>query len=106
MSEMSIIWILLLLEVIGLFFIFTVNQILTYSQTSDISLTFVGYTIVDESSVVGASPVDVAPIIYSFPTKHVDSMDWEKTNVRGDNRHIRLGFHATYMRAFDGSSNK
>ena len=39
-----------------------------YRQTSDTSHTLVGNKIVDNSDVVGASPVGVAPIISSFST--------------------------------------
>ena len=40
----------------------------TYHQTSNISRTLVGNTIVDHSDVVGASPVGTAPTTSSFST--------------------------------------
>ena len=39
-----------------------------YRQTSNISRTLVGNTIVDHSDVVGASPVGAAPTTSSFST--------------------------------------
>ena len=39
-----------------------------YRRTSNISRTFVGNNIVDNSDVVGASPVGAAPTTSSFPT--------------------------------------
>ena len=39
-----------------------------YCQTSDVSHTLVGNTIVDHSDVVGASPVGTAPTTSSFST--------------------------------------
>ena len=39
-----------------------------YRQTSNISCTLVGNTIVDHSDVVGASPVGAAPTTSSFST--------------------------------------
>ena len=98
MSEIGIIKILLLLEVNGLFLI--VNQILTYPQTSDISLTFVGYTIVDHSNVVGASPVRVAPTTSWFSTKHLASMVWAKTTVRREDRHMSFGISSDLCESF------
>ena len=40
----------------------------TYRKTSHISRTLVGNKIVDNSDVVGASPVGAAPTIFSFST--------------------------------------
>ena len=40
----------------------------TYRKTSDISRTFVANEIVDNSDVVGASPVGAAPTTSSFST--------------------------------------
>ena len=45
-----------------------VEKIKTYSQTSNISGTFVDNKIVDQSDVVGASPVGAAPTTSSFST--------------------------------------
>ena len=39
-----------------------------YRKSSNISRTFVGHEIVDNSDVVGASPVGAAPITSSFST--------------------------------------
>ena len=41
---------------------------LAYCKTSNISRTFVGNKIVDNSDVVGASPVSAAPTTSSFST--------------------------------------
>ena len=46
----------------------TRNQIDTYSKTSNISRTLVGNEFVDNSDVVGASPVGAAPTTSSFST--------------------------------------
>ena len=44
------------------------SQLLYYRKTSHISRTFVGNKIVDNSDVVGASPVGAAPTTSSFST--------------------------------------
>ena len=41
---------------------------INYRKTSNISRTLVGNKIVDNSDVVGASPVGAAPTTSSFPT--------------------------------------
>ena len=41
---------------------------ITYRKTSNISRTLIGYKIVDNSDVVGASPVGAAPTTSSFST--------------------------------------
>ena len=46
-----------------------------YRKTSNISRTLVGDKIVDNSDVVGASPVGAAPTTSSFSTEHLASMD-------------------------------
>ena len=46
-------------------YIFKIN---TYRKTSNISRTLVGSKIVDNSDVVGASPVGAAPTTSSFST--------------------------------------
>ena len=43
-----------------------VRQRLTYRKTSNISRTLVGNKIVDNSDVIGASPVGAAPTTSSF----------------------------------------
>ena len=43
-------------------------DLFTYRKTSNISRTLVGNKIVDNSDVVGASPVGAAPTISSFST--------------------------------------
>ena len=47
--------------------------------------------IIDHSDAVGASPVGAAPTTSSFSTKHLASMDWAKTNVRQDEKHLSFG---------------
>ena len=46
-----------------------------YRKTSHISRTLVGDKIVDNSDVVGESPVGAAPTTSSFLTEHLASMD-------------------------------
>ena len=55
-----------------------------YRQTSNISRTLVGNTIVDHSDIVGASPVGAAPTTSSFSTQHPASMHWAKATTRRD----------------------
>ena len=62
-----------------------------YRNTSNISHTLVGNKIVDNSDVVGASPVSAAPTTSSFSTEHLVSMDWAKTNARGYKKHLSFG---------------
>ena len=62
-----------------------------YRETSNISRTLVGNKIVDNSDVVGASPVGTAPTTSSFSTKQLASMDWAKTTVRGYKKHLNFG---------------
>ena len=45
-----------------------ISRDLYYRKASNISLTLVGYKIVDNSDVVGASPVGAAPTTSSFST--------------------------------------
>ena len=54
-----------------------------YRKTPDISRTSVGNKIVDNSDVVGASPVGAAPTTSSFLTQQLASMDWARTTARG-----------------------
>ena len=61
-----------------------------YRKTSNISRTLVGNKIVDNSDVVGASPVGTAPTTSSFSTKHLASMDWAKITVRWYKKHLKL----------------
>ena len=51
-------------------------------QTSNISHTLVGTTLVDHSNVVGASRIRAVPTTSSFSILHQVSMDWTKTNGR------------------------
>ena len=56
---------------------------LSYRQTSNIRRILVGNKIVDNSDVVGASPVGAAPTASSFSTYHlVASMDCAKSTAR------------------------
>ena len=63
---------------------------ITYHQTSNISRTLVGNKLVDNSYVVGASPVG-APTTSSFSTQHLDLMDWAKTTAIEDENHLSFG---------------
>ena len=62
-----------------------------YRKTSSISRTLVGNKIIDNSDVVGASPVGAAPNTSSFSTLHMASMDWPKTTARADKKHLSFG---------------
>ena len=62
-----------------------------YRKTSDISRTLVGNKIIDNSDVIGASPVGAAPTTSSFSTKHLASMDWAKTTARWYKKHLNFG---------------
>ena len=64
---------------------------LHYRKTSDICRTLVGNKIVDNSDVVGASPVGAAPTTSSFSNWHLASMDWAKTTARGYKTHLIFG---------------
>ena len=66
------------------------NYIAKYRQTSNIGRTFDGNKIVDHSDVVGASPVGAAPTTSSFLIWHLASMDWTKTTVRRDEKHLSV----------------
>ena len=55
----------------------------TYRQVSDIRRTLVGNWI-NNSDVVGASPVGAAPTASSFFTWHLASMYWAKTTASRD----------------------
>ena len=63
----------------------------SYRKTSYISRTLFGKNIVDNSDVVGASPVGAAPTTFSFSTQHLASMDWAKTTAREDKKHLSFG---------------
>ena len=69
-----------------------------YPQTFNIRGTLVGYKIVDHSDVIGASPVGAAPTTSSFSTSHLASMDWAKTTIRRDEKHISFGFDGIFSR--------
>ena len=59
-----------------------------YREISNIRRTLVGKKIVDNSDVVGASPVGAAPTTSSFSTKHLVSIDCAKTTARRDKKHL------------------
>ena len=61
-----------------------------YRNTYDISHNLVGNKIVDNSDVVGASPVGAALTISSFSTEHLASMDWAETTASRDKKHLSL----------------
>ena len=63
----------------------------TYRKTSNISRILVGNKIVDNSDVVGASPVGAAPTTSSFSTEHLVPMDWAKTTARGYKKRLSFG---------------
>ena len=57
-------------------------------STPNIRRILVGNKIVDHSDIVGASPVDAAPITSSFSTQHPASMGWTKTTAGRDEKHL------------------
>ena len=71
-----------------------------YRQVSNIRRTLVGNKIVDHSDVVGASPVGAAPTTSSISTEHLAWLDRAKTTARRDEKHLCLGFGASYIRDF------
>ena len=72
------------------------------------SRALVGNKIVDNSDVVGASPIGAAPTTSSFWTEHLASIDWAKTIAWWDKKHLSFKFGATYTRGFtvDGLEHK
>ena len=62
-----------------------------YRQISNIRRTLVCNKLVDQSDVVGASPVGAAPATSSFSTKHLALMDWAKATARQDENHLSFG---------------
>ena len=64
------------------------QEIQTYCQTSNIKSTTVCNKIVDDSDVVGASPVGAAPTTSSFLTQYLASRNWAKTTARWDEKHL------------------
>ena len=62
-----------------------------YCQTSNISCTLVGNTIVDNSDVVGASLVSTAPTTSSFLAEHLASMDMAQPTAKRDEKHLSFG---------------
>ena len=69
-----------------------------YRQTSNISR-ILGNEIVDQSDVVGASPVGAAPITSSFSTYHLASMGWTRTTARRDEKHLDCRIWCVYIRS-------
>ena len=51
----------------------------------------------DYLEVVGASSSSTAPITSSFATQHPPLMDWAKTTVRLDEKHLGFLFDVSYM---------
>ena len=76
-----------------------------YCQLFNIRRTSVGNKIVDHSDVVGALPVSTAPTTSSFSTWHLDMLDWAKTTVRRDEKHLSLGIWCAYIRDFTVNVN-
>ena len=75
-----------------------------YRKTSNISRTLGGNEIVDNSDVVGASPVSAAPTTSSCSTEHLASMDWVKTTARGHKKHFNFGIWCDLYQRFYGNS--
>ena len=63
----------------------------SYRQTLNVSPTSVGNEFVDDSDVVGSSPLGPAPTTPLFPTQHLASLDWAKTTARRDETHLSFG---------------
>ena len=72
-----------------------------YCKNSNISRTMVGNKIVDHSDVIGAVPIGAAPTTSSFSTQHLASMDWAKTTVKQDERHLSFGIWCDLYLRFD-----
>ena len=68
--------------------ILIISNTINYRKTSNISRTSVGDEIVDNSDIVGASPVGAASTTSSFSTQHLASMDWVKTTARAYKKHL------------------
>ena len=68
-----------------------------YPQTSNIKHTSGGNKIVDYSDVVEAAPTS------SFLTWHLAPMDWTKTTVRRDEKHLSLESRCYLYLIFDGT---
>ena len=60
----------------------------TYRQVSNRRRTLVGNKIVDNSDVVGASPVGAAPTTSSLSIYNLASVDWAQTTARRDENHL------------------
>ena len=75
-----------------------INAVQEYRKTSNISRTLVGNKIVDNSDVVGVSPVGDAPTTSSLSTW----LQWTgRRQLQDDTRNILvLGFGATYTTGF------
>ena len=73
-----------------------------YRKVSNISHTLVGTKIVDQSDVVGASPVGATPNTSSFSTYHLALRDWTKTTARRDEKHLCLGIGCVLYQRIDG----
>ena len=89
-------------------YVYHTSQVLKnvyYRKTSNISRISVGDEIVDNSDVVGASPVGAAPTTSSFSTQHLASMDWVKTTARVYKKHLNSGFGAPFTRGFTVTCN-
>ena len=69
--------VLLYFTIIIMKFIFWFAQP-SYRKTSNISRTLVGNKIIDNSDVVGASPVGATPTTSSFSTYYLGSMDGQR----------------------------
>ena len=78
---------------------------LKYCQTSNISCTWEGNKIVDQSDVVGASPVGAAPSTSLFSTSHLTSMDWANTTLRRDENHLSFGIWCVWYKRLYGTSD-
>ena len=74
-------------------------------KTSNISRTLVGTKIVDQSDVVGASPVGAAPTTSSFSTKHLVPMRWAKTIARQGEKHLSFGILRDFYMRLYGNHN-
>ena len=61
-------------------------------QTSNIRCTLEGNKIVDDSDLVGTSPVGAAPVTSSFSTWYLTSMDWAKATARRHENHLSFVF--------------
>ena len=74
-----------------------------YRKTFNISRTLVSNKIVDNSDVVGVSPVGAAPTASSYLSLHLASMGWVKASARRDEKHLNFEIWCDLYKRFYGT---